>query len=63
MLTTEDADPTSEAERHYLRADRVFGPHVGKLRELKLKYDPDNVFRQKVDLLAELPKDKMSDGV
>jgi hypothetical protein len=29
----------------------VYGPNLQRLRELKTKYDPDNFFRQNVNIL------------
>ncbi|KAK7943600.1 uncharacterized protein PG986_012713 [Apiospora aurea] len=43
--------PATEADRAYTRADRVFGPNIERLRELKVKYDPSNVFNKAVNLL------------
>ncbi|KAH8666901.1 hypothetical protein BX600DRAFT_549886 [Xylariales sp. PMI_506] len=45
-------NPAVDEDRVYVKADRVFGPNIARLRELKLKYDPTNAFRKAVDLLA-----------
>jgi hypothetical protein len=29
----------------------VYGPNLGRLRTLKTKYDPENFFRQNVNIL------------
>ncbi|KAK9415235.1 putative FAD-binding PCMH-type domain-containing protein [Seiridium unicorne] len=44
-------NPMVDEDRAFVRADRVFGPNVHRLRELKAKYDPTNVFKKAVDLL------------
>jgi hypothetical protein len=42
---------------NYLEADAVdpaavaYGPNLGRLRELKAKWDPDNFFRHNVNIL------------
>jgi FAD/FMN-containing dehydrogenase len=42
---------------NYLEEDAVdpaavaYGPNLAKLRELKKKYDPDNFFRQNVNIV------------
>ncbi|KAK8085406.1 hypothetical protein PG997_006677 [Apiospora hydei] len=43
--------PATEADKAYTRADRVFGPNIERLRELKVKWDPSNVFNKAVNLL------------
>ncbi|KAK6087217.1 FAD binding domain protein [Seiridium cupressi] len=47
-------NPMVEEDRAFVRADRVFGPNVHRLRELKAKYDPTNVFKKAVDLLPSI---------
>ncbi|KAK8115755.1 hypothetical protein PG984_012257 [Apiospora sp. TS-2023a] len=43
--------PATEEDKVFTRADRVFGPNIHRLRELKVKYDPNNVFKKAVNLL------------
>ncbi|KAK7991449.1 FAD binding domain-containing protein [Apiospora saccharicola] len=43
--------PATEEDKVFTRADRVFGPNIQRLRELKVKYDPNNVFKKAVNLL------------
>ncbi|KAK8023466.1 hypothetical protein PG991_006705 [Apiospora marii] len=43
--------PATEEDKVFTRADRVFGPNIQRLRELKVKYDPKNVFKKAVNLL------------
>ncbi|KAK8069897.1 hypothetical protein PG994_006513 [Apiospora phragmitis] len=40
-----NADPATEEDEVFTRADRVFGPNIQRLREHKVKYDPNNVFK------------------
>lgn len=44
----------------FTRADRVFGPNIQRLRDLKMQYDPENVFKKAVNLL---PVDHAATGV
>lgn len=46
-----NAVPATEEDKVFTRADRVFGPSIHRLRELKVKYDPNNVFKKAVNLL------------
>ncbi|KAK8044171.1 hypothetical protein PG993_004195 [Apiospora rasikravindrae] len=44
-------DPVTKEDKVFTRADRVFGPNIQRLRELKVRYDPDNVFKKTVNFL------------
>ncbi|KAI4602290.1 hypothetical protein KJ359_009530 [Pestalotiopsis sp. 9143b] len=44
-------NPVVETDRAFVKADRVFGPNVERLRQLKAVYDPNNVFKKAVNLL------------
>ncbi|KAI0168601.1 hypothetical protein BJ166DRAFT_260042 [Pestalotiopsis sp. NC0098] len=42
--------PENPADRALMKTGRLFGPKAPRLRELKAKYDPTNVFFKNVDL-------------
>lgn len=50
-------DPAVDDDRLFVKVDRVFGPNAPRLRELKAKYDPTNVFKKAVDLLPTTNKE------
>ncbi|KAK8098120.1 uncharacterized protein PG998_013606 [Apiospora kogelbergensis] len=52
--------PATEKDKVFTRADRVFGPNIQRLRDLKMQYDPENVFKKAVNLL---PVDHAATGV
>ena len=38
------------ADKAAMRSGRLFGSKLGRLKELKKKYDPDNVFKKNINL-------------
>ncbi|ORY61594.1 uncharacterized protein BCR38DRAFT_37090 [Pseudomassariella vexata] len=53
-------NPAVDEDRVFVKADRVFGSNIERLRELKLKYDPTNEFKKAVDLMPSLNEKALS---
>ncbi|KAK7975801.1 ferric reductase NAD binding domain-containing protein [Apiospora arundinis] len=51
--------PATEEDKAFTKADRVFGPNTQRLRDLKIQYDPENMFKKAVNLL---PVDQAATG-